>query len=105
VITCAAPNAGALQNNRRPELAQVEATLRRRAELVLRVAVAHGLRTLVLGAWGAGVFGNDPVMVAAAFGDLLDDRFAGAFDHVAFAVLDSRPGQPVLSAFRARFAR
>jgi uncharacterized protein (TIGR02452 family) len=105
VITSAAPNAGALQNNRRPELAQVEAILRRRAELVLRVAVAHELRTLVLGAWGAGVFGNDPVMVADAFGDHLDGHFRGAFNHVAFAVLDSRPGQPVYNAFRLRFRR
>ena len=86
VITCAAPNAGALRQHGKYDAAQVEATLRRRSELVLAIAAHHGIERLVLGAWGAGVFGNDPAMVADAFRTHLAGRFAGAFDEVVFAI-------------------
>ncbi|MER7914196.1 TIGR02452 family protein, partial [Streptomyces sp. NPDC096068] len=55
----------------------------------------------VLGAWGCGVFQNDPEQVAGAFRALLtgDDRFAGHFEEVVFAVLDRASGTPTLAAF------
>eukprot|EP00662_Eupelagonemidae_sp_cell21_P023208 gene23207-biopygen69798 len=42
---------------------------------------------LTLGAWGCGVFGNDPPMVAEAFRRHLAARSRG-FRRVVFAVLD-----------------
>src|SRR5579859_1522373 len=69
-----------------------------RAARVLAVAAAHGHRTLVLGAWGCGVFRNDPAVVAAAFAALLA-RASGRFDHVVFAVLDHQHGAPTHAAF------
>jgi uncharacterized protein (TIGR02452 family) len=86
VITCAAPNAGALGKHGKINAAEVEAVLRRRAGLVLAIAAHHGIERIVLGAWGAGVFGNDPAMVAAAFRAHLEGAFAGAFDEVVFAI-------------------
>ena len=86
VITCAAPNAGALRQQGKFDAARVEAALRRRAEFVLAIAAHHGVDRLVLGAWGAGVFGNDPKMVADAFRTLLAGPFEGAFDEVVFAI-------------------
>jgi hypothetical protein len=68
----------------------------------LPAAAAHGHRKLVLGAWGCGVFRNDPAVVAATFAAQLA-RAQGHFDHVVFAVLDDRPGAPVRAAF-ARLA-
>ncbi|HVT71393.1 MAG TPA: TIGR02452 family protein [Trebonia sp.] len=67
------------------------------------MAAAHGHRTLVLGAWGCGVFRNDPAVVATAFAGHLD-RTRGRFDRVVFAVYDRRAGTPVLDAFRAVFS-
>ena len=99
VITCAAPNASALRQQRRFDAGAIERALRRRAAFVLAIAGHHGVRRLVLGAWGAGVFGNDPAMVASAFREPLRGEYAGAFDEVVFAV----PPGPNRPAFDAAF--
>lgn len=102
-LTSPAPNAGAARRDQRH---LVPALLAERAARVLAVAAHHGQRRLVLGAWGCGVFRNDPAVVAAAFRDLLtgEGPFAGAFEHVVFAVLDRGAGRANLAAFRAAFA-
>lgn len=90
-VTVPAPNVGAHAGaGLDPSAAQ---TLRRRARVVLGVAAENGRRSLVLGAWGCGVFGNSPEVVASAFRQLLrppDGEFAAAFDTVVFAVPDAR---------------
>lgn len=92
ILTSPAPNAGAIARNELDALHQIEPTLRRRVEQVLAAAAAFDQTALVLGAWGCGVFGNDPALVAKLFADFLlpGGRFAGKFEHVAFAVLDRR---------------
>lgn len=100
-LTSPAPNAGVVRR-RTPELAgRVPAVLASRAERVLETAAATGYRRLVLGAWGCGVFQNDPAQVAGAFKALLtgDGRFAGHFEEVVFAILDRGSGTPTLAAF------
>ncbi|MFT2020485.1 TIGR02452 family protein [Streptomyces sp. 796.1] len=104
-LTSAAPNAGVIAQRDPAAVAEVPAALASRAERVLEVAAAHGHRRLVLGAWGCGVFRNDPAQVAGAFRDLLtgDGRFAGHFTHVVFAVLDRRAESPTRGAFSKAF--
>jgi uncharacterized protein (TIGR02452 family) len=85
-LTAAAPNRAMIVLNQPEHLAAVPGILRRRAGRVLQVAAAHGHRRLVLGAWGCGVFGNDPAEVADAFAGALAD--GPWFEHVTFAVLD-----------------
>ncbi len=104
-LTSPAPNAGVIARREPERAALVPAALARRAERVLEVAVDRGYRRLVLGAWGCGVFRNDPATVAAVFRDLLMDggRFARHFDEVEFAVLDRTRDRTVLGAFRAAF--
>ena len=103
VITCAAPNAGCL--NRGVTVEELEATLVRRGRFVLAIARHHAVDTLVLGAWGAGVFKNDPVMVARMFQRLLADEFAGAFHRVVFAVIGSSQTSANHRAFAETFSR
>jgi uncharacterized protein (TIGR02452 family) len=105
VITAPAPNAGAVMQNEPHNAAAIEPALRRRAELVLHVASAHKIEHLVLGAWGCGVFRNDPRMVAAIFADLLKPagKFAEAFPHVVFAVFDRSEGETTYRAFAELF--
>jgi uncharacterized protein (TIGR02452 family) len=105
-LTAAAPNAGALGAGH--ELAAtLPDVLSQRAAKVLAVMQASGLRQIVLGAWGCGVFRNSPGMVAVAFARHLgpDGTFRAAFDHVTFAVLDRAPGAPTLGAFASALAR
>jgi uncharacterized protein (TIGR02452 family) len=100
-ITSAAPNAGAAASNRPEELAQIPEVFERRCEYVLALAASQGYKNLVLGAWGCGVFRNDPEVVAGAFAShLRGGAWAGRFDHVVFSVLDSSASQDTFSAFQ-----
>ncbi|GIM92233.1 TIGR02452 family protein [Paractinoplanes toevensis] len=96
-LTAAAPNRAAIARAQPEHLPDVPAILARRAARVLAVAAAHGHRRLVLGAWGCGVFGNDPATVAAAFAAALGD--SPWFDEIVFAVLDRQRGNPIRAAF------
>ncbi|MFA3878457.1 TIGR02452 family protein [Streptomyces sp. MMCC 100] len=104
-LTSAAPNAGVVLRTAPERAPEVPAALAVRAERVLETAAAHGYRRLVLGAWGCGVFRNDPAQVAGAFRALLGPggRFAGAFERVAFGILDRTPGAVVRAAFDRAF--
>jgi uncharacterized protein (TIGR02452 family) len=101
-LTAAAPNLGAIVASRPVAAPSAPGVLAARAERVLAVAAAHGHRKLVLGAWGCGVFRNDPDVVAAAFAAQLA-RARGRFDHVVFAVLDRQRGAPTYAAFTRVF--
>jgi uncharacterized protein (TIGR02452 family) len=101
LLTAAAPNLGAILTNQPEHAANVPQVLQRRAIRVLQIAAAHGHRRLILGAWGCGVFRNDPVTVADAFALAL--REVNQFDHVVFAVYDTIAGTPAFTAFRKAF--
>ncbi|MEU9143643.1 TIGR02452 family protein [Streptomyces sp. NPDC048349] len=90
-LTSPAPNAGTIHRQEPGRVAEIPGALARRAGLVLEVAALHGYRRLVLGAWGCGVFRNDPAVVAEAFRGLLAGRFADVFDRVVFGILDRKP--------------
>ncbi|MGY0020295.1 TIGR02452 family protein [Streptomyces sp. YJ-C3] len=98
-LTSPAPNAGVIARHTPERVAEIPGALASRAERVLEVAAAQGYRRLVLGAWGCGVFRNDPAQVAEAFRALLDGRFAGCFEQVVFAVLDRTRGETTRAAF------
>ena len=86
VITCAAPNAGTYvrYNGGNEEL--VRNVMRDRIELILEVARINKVETLILGAFGCGVFKNDPYMVAEEFKRWLDDKYYNVFKEVIFPI-------------------
>ncbi|GAB7106183.1 TIGR02452 family protein [Streptomyces phaeofaciens JCM 4814] len=106
-LTAAAPNAGVVLRTAPERAADLPGALAVRAERVLETAAAHGYRRLVLGAWGCGVFRNDPVQVATAFRALLTPggRFAHTFEQVTFGVLDRTAGSVVRGAFERVFGQ
>jgi uncharacterized protein (TIGR02452 family) len=64
----------------------VQGTMYERARKVMALAYAKGHRRLVLGAWGCGVFGNDPGTIAGIFRAHLQGEYRGAFEAVTFAI-------------------
>ncbi len=90
VVTAPAPNAGAVIKNQPEDRNKIAGVFAKRAEMVLRAAASHEVDTLVLGAWGCGVFRNDPNEVAGIFRDLIQKEgdYATAFARVIFAVHD-----------------
>jgi uncharacterized protein (TIGR02452 family) len=101
-ITAPAVNAGAVRKNEPARVPEILPVMRRRAEHVLKVALAHGDRHLILGAWGCGVFQNDPADIAHVFGALLleSDDFRDNFCSVVFAVLDRTTDGKIIGPFR-----
>ena len=91
MLTVPAVNAGVVREQEPENVSRIQETMLRRMEKLLSVAVAHGHGTLVLGAWGCGVFRNDPAQVARWFHYHLieNDSFRNAFETVWFAVPDS----------------
>lgn len=85
-LTCPAPNLEGKLTQK--ELDQVPRILRQRIDMILRVAVAKGHRRLVLGAWGCGVFKNNPTRVATIFKSALED-YETYFNEVVFAIVGS----------------
>jgi uncharacterized protein (TIGR02452 family) len=102
-LTAAAPNLSAITASQPEAAAAVPDALRTRAARVLEIAAAHGHRRLVLGAWGCGVFGNDPAFVAETFARAMDQ--APWFEQIVFAVHDRQPGMPVYKAFATAFGQ
>jgi len=96
IISAPAPNLSGLREEGLRN--KVKGVFRERVIKVLQVAAEHGHKNIILGAWGCGAFGNDPQMVAQVFKDMLPK--VPAFEHVCFAVYDTRPEMPVYETFK-----
>merc|ERR1740121_1325067 len=71
------------------------------ARVLAALAAEANFDAVVLGAWGFGVFRNDPAEVAEEVRALLAGRYRGLFRRVVFAVLDP----DMCAAFEEAFAR
>ncbi|KAL7747267.1 hypothetical protein RI367_007321 [Sorochytrium milnesiophthora] len=93
-VTSPAVNLGAMLGRRVDDTAQQQILnntadlMRERMARILYLMELHNHRSIVLGAFGCGVFGNDVVTVSRIWRELLRTRFAHSFDDVVFAVVD-----------------
>ena len=86
VITVAAPNYSA---SRKYVSAQENSReLESRIKFVLSILAENNTDTIILGAFGCGVFGQEPVEVAEITLKLLTTDFKGVFNRVIFAIPD-----------------
>lgn len=83
--------------------AEAEKVMRRRMGLSLAVFAEQGCGHLILGAYGCGVFRNDPEKIAGWWKELLEGDFAGVFQTVIFAVLDRSAAGACIGAFQKHF--
>lgn len=85
-ITAPAVNTGVVQQRESARLPEVEQVMKRRIAKVLAIALEHGHAHLVLGAWGCGVFRNDPAQIAQYFHEVIETSFKQAFATIVFAI-------------------
>lgn len=102
-ITAPAVNAGVVLARDPSRRNAVTAAMRERIARVLAIAAVHGHTALVLGAWGCGVFQNDPAEIAGLFAAALRGPFHGAFADVIFAVLDTSADRHFIRPFEHMF--
>ena len=93
VVVIAAPNKRRALESHRSER-ECSAELARRVKAAMNIAASSGKPVAVLGAFGCGVFGNDPRAVAKLFKEWLDKN-SGVFERVIFPI----PAGPNLNAF------
>mgnify|MGYP001194033539 CR=1 FL=1 len=105
-LTAPAVNTGVVLRQEKHNIAQIEPVMIARLEKILSVALVKGYRHLVMGAWGCGVFQNDPENVAGYFQKHLKENpvFSGVFEEVVFAVLDHSADQRIIRPFMTQFA-
>lgn len=104
-VTSPAVNIGAIKNHNPAEMGGVEAAMIGRMDKMLGVFVDQGIEHLLLGAWGCGVFQNNPVNVARYFASFLlgDGKYSKCFQSVVFAVPGRSKGGENYEAFREAF--
>ena len=89
VLTCPAPNLNGIEVTDFRELQEI---YERRIRNILAVAEAHGIQTLVLGAFGCGVFSNPPDIMAKSFlNEIVNGIYKECFCEIVFAIKADTP--------------
>lgn len=113
VVTSAAVNAGVARRTLHGQVAgeaeevKIGRVMKERMGRVLFLFERHGIKDLVLGSFGTGVFQNKVSLVAAIWAELLTApgaRFANSFDRVTFAILGSSTFEEFKDSFEERQA-
>lgn len=85
---------------------EAERVMKDRMRLALAIFAHKGDKNLILGAYGCGVFRNDPVKVAGWWRELLEEERLGLlFANVRFSVLDGSKDGKCIQAFEKPFNR
>ncbi|MFC3798903.1 TIGR02452 family protein [Cohnella sp. GCM10012308] len=80
--------------------------MKERMRIALALFAKNGDKNLILGAYGCGVFRNDPVKVAGWWKALLvEEGYGSLFEHITFAVLDGSKNGFCIKAFEDAFGR
>lgn len=101
VVTSAAANAGAIKNNEPENEYLILPVMKLRIGKMLALCAAHQHEVLVLGAWGCGVFRNDPDAIALLFRDALNGPFKNVFRKIVFAVKTNK--EAIIAPFQQYF--
>jgi len=108
VVTSAAVNAGVARRTLNGQVAgeaeevKIGKVMKERMGRILFLFEKHGVKDIVLGSFGTGVFQNKVSLVAAIWAELLvapGARFSNSFDRVVFGILS----HPTFAEFRDAF--
>lgn len=90
VITCAAPNRAPILRYHNDMLGDVNTAMLDRIDHLMFSAYVNKVDTLILGAFGCGIFKNDPTVTANIFKYLVYTKYKGIFKKVVFAIPDDK---------------
>lgn len=80
----------AVNNNGFVDKQTVKNIQNERIKQIIKCAIAIGVKNFVLGAFGCGMFRNDPVDIAQSFKKyLVDDEMRFYFDSISFSIFDT----------------
>lgn len=108
IITCAAPNWGAASKYGKVSYEDNVYYLRSRINFIMEMAAYQVYNSddaydkyLILGAFGCGVFKQDPHMVARIYLDIIDRNFviSNAFKGIIFAIIDDKTVNTFMEEF------
>lgn len=102
IITSPAVNLRAIRENQPDKVRKV---MYARIEKILAAAASLKTDTLILGAFGCGVFKNDPSDVAWNFEKLLNGAYKNVFRNVIFAIYEKDRNHPILHTFLEVFGK
>ena len=103
VITAPAPNSGPFLRGRPDAVTELTNAFLRRWRNVLRIARDQNIKHLLLGAWGCGAFGGDPLTASQTARTAIASD-GGGIDEIVFAIPGKgRQSKANLDAFRIAF--
>lgn len=108
IVTSPAVNLGQIQKNKEKiSKKEIDDIMIKRIEKILYISLINKTENIVLGAFGCGVFKNNPSDVARYFETVLlkNPIFKNKFKQVSFAVLDKTPNKLNYRAFEAKFKK
>jgi uncharacterized protein (TIGR02452 family) len=103
-ITAPAVNAGVVLQRDPSRRREIRSTMAARVDRVLAIAASKGHDALILGAWGCGVFRNDPQEIAELFRDALAGPYGGVFSRIVFAIINRSAEQSPFEVFQSIFS-
>ena len=104
-LTSPAVNAGVVRDREKKNIAKIDAVMLQRLDKILAIAVVKNYKTLLLGAWGCGVFRNNPTDVASYFKQQLCENpiYTDYFEKIVFAIYCPGKNKENLEAFSSVF--
>ena len=106
VISAPAVNCSDLKKMKKYNEKKVNNVMYNRCRRILDVCLSNGIKNIVLGAFGCGVFGNKPENVSQIFKELIVDEGYGCFfDKIIFAIIAAKGKGCTLSQFKEAFGK
>jgi uncharacterized protein (TIGR02452 family) len=86
IITSAAVNTGVVKQREPKVIKSLPELMETRIDKLFALALQNKNETLILGAWGCGVFQNEPKLIAELFAKQLNGKYKNQFKHIEFAI-------------------
>jgi uncharacterized protein (TIGR02452 family) len=102
-ITVPAVNAGVVLERDPSRRGEIRLAMAARIAKVLAIAAVKQHDAVVLGAWGCGVFRNDPEEIAELFRDAVTGPYRGVFSRIVFAISHRSRDRSPLVVFQRVF--